>query len=278
MTLPSGWGLGDWGISPWGTGETGLLDSYGRIFATGDRRIRVILTFEPTHQSVNTVGDALCPRTWIVSEPVTGRRFHVLAVVEISPTEYDLTTLELLENALVQLQLTAPALKYVTGAPVVGFSIGFAGQVATYNATAQAQNAAAGYSLRDVANPPTPNSPVGGTLEVTSEGDYKSVSGAPLIRKLIMRRLVSKPGDFFHLPAYGAGLNEKVPLASTDLRRLSKLIEQQVMLEPDVAAVKVSLSMIAASQTLVIQMQVRLQQTGETVAVGLSVSNGSVQL
>lgn len=280
MTATGGWGLGYWGTGPWGTGAIAAAEGevFGRIYATGDRRVRMILTFEPAHQSSNTVGDALCPRTWIITNPDTGKRFHVLSVAQISATEYDLNTLEMLETALIQLRLTAPSLRYVNGAPVTGFVIDFAGQVATYNATAQAQNAAAGYALRDVANPPTPNSPVGGTLEVTSEGDYKSVSGAPLVRKLIMRRLVSKPGDFFHLPAYGAGLNEKIPLAATDLRRLTKLIEDQVLLEPDVSAVKVSLSMIAASQTLVVQMQVRLKQTGETVAVGLSVSNGAVQL
>lgn len=277
MTIPSGWGLGNWGTSPWGTGTGGLLESYGRIYATGDRRVRVVLTFEPAHTQVNAEGDALNPKTWIVRDPQTGRRFYVLAVEEVSPTEYDLTTLEMLENAQVTLQLKSDTLRYATGGPVLGFSIDFAGQTATYNVSSQAQTTAAGYALRDVANPPTPNSPVGGTLDVTSEGDYKSVTGAPLIKKLIMRRLMATPGDFFHLPDYGAGLSEKVPMAATDLRRLSKLIEDQVLLEPDVSAVKVSLSMIAATQTLVVQMQVRLQQSGESVAVGVAVGNNMVQ-
>lgn len=272
-----GWGVGQWGVSPWGLGTTEEAPTFGRIYATGDRRVRVSLTFEPAHSSVIASGDALNPRTWIITEPVTGRRFRVLAVSEVSSTEYDLNTLELLANAQITLQLASTTLRYSNGAPVLNFFIDFAGQVATYNATLEAQTAAAGYSLRDVANPPTPNSPVGGTLQVTAGGDYKSVTGASLIRKLIMRRLVSTPGDFFHLPTYGAGLAEKVPLAATDLRRLTKLIEDQVKLEPSVDAVKVQLSMIAASQTLVVQMQVRLRQTGDMVAVGLAVSNNAVQ-
>lgn len=274
-----GWGMGSWGTSPWGTGEAPPIPgAFGKIFATGDRKVRVALTFEPAHNSGTTTGDALNPKTWIVTNPDTGKRYHVVSVRQRSPTEYELGTLETLENALITLKLEAPTLRTLQGAPVLGFAVDFQGNVATSNFSQQAQTSAAGYALRDVANPPTPNSPVGGTLEVTAAGDYKTVTGAPLIKKLILRRLMATPGDFFHLPTYGLGLNEKVPMAATDLRRLSKEIEDTVRLEPEVDAVKASLTMIAASQTLVVQMQVRLRQTGETVAVGLSVSTAGVQL
>lgn len=279
MTTPTGWGTTEWGRGPWGLGaevDPAVPPAY--VYASGDRTIRVTLTFEPLWQSPIGLGDARNPKTWHIEEPSTGRVFNVLAVRRISSTELELTTLQPLRTSLSELALTAPTLKAVNGSAVLNFAAPFAGQQTVSNSTDQLKTQAVGYSLRDVANPPTPNSPVGGTLQVTAGGDYQSVTGTALLRKLIMRRLISKPGDFFHLPTYGAALEEKVPMATTDLRQLAKHIETQLRLEPEVTDAAVRLTLQAASNTLVVQMTVAVAPTGEKIELGLDYPTAGLAL
>lgn len=274
-----GWGIGSWGVSPWGTGEMPAAPGAGaQVYASGDRTVRLLLPFEPQHRYPTQVGDALNPKTWVLRFPATGRQVHVLSVREVRDTEYELRTLELLANDLTELELRAPDLLYANGAPVLGFLATFGGQSSLPNSTQQLQTTAAGYALTDVANPQTPNSPTGGTLVVTSAGEYRSVTGTALLKKLIVRRLQSNPGDFFHLPAYGAGLREKVPMAQSDLRRLAKRIEEQVLLEPEVEAVAVSLTLQPAAGILVVNLVVKVTPSGEQVQIGLSIPGGGVAL
>lgn len=116
-----------------------------------------------------------------------------------------------------------------------------------------------------------------GTLIITSGGDYASQSGQDLIKKLIVRRLISKPGDFFHLPNYGLGLRIKEPIPNVDLRKLAVQIEEQVNLEPEVAESRASLSYAAGTGTLLINLKVRLKATGDVIQTDLTIPTGSVQ-
>lgn len=117
-----------------------------------------------------------------------------------------------------------------------------------------------------------------GMLEIESGGDYASMTGAELIKKLILRRLTTKPGDFFHLPNYGIGLREKEPLPVSDLRKLAKAIEVQVAQEPEVGAVKATLAYSASAATLNVRVQVQLKPTGQQVDVAVAVPTGQVVL
>ncbi len=117
-----------------------------------------------------------------------------------------------------------------------------------------------------------------GTLVIESDGDYASMTGAELIKKLILRRLTTKPGDFFHLPNYGIGLREKEPLPVADLRKLAKAIELQVAQEPEVAAVKATLAYSASAAVLNVRVQAQLKTSGQQVAVAVAVPTGQVVL
>lgn len=117
-----------------------------------------------------------------------------------------------------------------------------------------------------------------GTLVIESGGDYASMTGAELIKKLILRRLTTKPGDFFHLPNYGIGLREKEPLPVADLRKLAKAIELQVAQEPEVAAVKATLAYSASAAVLNVRVQAQLKTSGQQVAVAVAVPTGQVVL
>lgn len=118
---------------------------------------------------------------------------------------------------------------------------------------------------------------VGGTLKITSGGDYASMSGAELVKKLVLRRLMSKPGDFFHLPNYGIGLREKEPTPNVDLKKLAKQIEEQVNLEPEVASSRASLAYSAGTGALVIQLKILLKATGDVIQTNLTIPSGAVQ-
>jgi hypothetical protein len=116
--------------------------------------------------------------------------------------------------------------------------------------------------VRDYTNAPTAVSPFeGGTLQIDASGDYKTETGVALVRKLILRRLTSTPGDFFHLPDYGIGLNVKGRIPTSDLVKLKAEIERQVLLEPEVAQCEASLLLLPEN---VLQVQVRgqLKKTG----------------
>lgn len=273
-----GFGTLPWGISPWGIGLP-MPVTIQNVFAAGDRLVRVILSGEPQHQTSTADGDALNPLTWSVTVPSEGRTLTVIGVVEIDQTTYDLITLEQFASHLTQMQVESPDLRDVSGTPISPtLSATFAGVKLEATSTLEKRTTRQGFALRDLANPPTPNSPVGGTLQITSAGDYKSVEGAALVKKLIVRRLVSKPRDFFHLPNYGIGLREKEPLPANDLVKLKKAIEQQVQLEPEVDEVKAAVSFDYANNVLLIQLRVLLKKTGQQIQFALPIPANGVQL
>lgn len=45
-----------------------------------------------------------------------------------------------------------------------------------------------------------------GTFPVTPKGDYQEVSGDENLRRAILRRMITNPGDYKKNPAYGVGL------------------------------------------------------------------------
>lgn len=106
------------------------------------------------------------------------------------------------------------------------------------------------------------------TLQVVG-GDYDFDEGTTLLKKLIIRRLTTSPGEFFHLPAYGLGFRVKRPVSPNDLPALQKKIEEQVLHEPDVASVKATLTM-GANGILNIQVKVVTKPEGQHVDVSLA--------
>lgn len=276
--------MSGYGISPYGTGLYGYATppppmEFTRVFAVSDRVVQVVLSVEPMHLASTGAGDALNPSTWSITVVSTGRVLTPIAVEMIDAFTYNILTLQSFDSALVDLQLTTSTLLDSNSVPFPALSATFKGAYASNDATHDTRTAASGYALSDLANKPTAiQDYVGGTLEISSAGDYVTQSGPELLQKLIIRRVVSKPGDFFHLPKYGVGLREKEPLPVVDLRKLAKAIEMQVAEEPEVAEVKASLSYAASAGTLNIGVKVRMRTTGQQVAVAMAVPTGVVQL
>lgn len=287
MSPSVGYGLAPWGTGYWGEGILAALEEGGVAYAVGDRVVRVELLTEPLHTNSTSVGSAINPRTWAITDPASGKSWTVMAVKDVSAKVYNILTLEPLPKHFTTLQLSTSTLKNSLGIPFATLELSFNGAYLDVNNSNEARTAARGYLLQDLANQPAPpltdmsgtyNDLVGGTLEINSAGDYVSQYGAALVKKLIIRRLLSKPGDFFHLPTYGVGLRVKEPIPTSNLRKLAVIIEQQAQQEPEVQAVKANLSYSAAANALVVRVRVQLAPTGQEADVMLTVPTGLVQL
>lgn len=291
------------GVSPWGTGQWGDAEpeaipgglGYGRAYAVGDRVVRVELSHEPLHIVSTGVGDALNPRTWKIRNLVTGQQWTLMAVREVSVKVYEILTFEVLPKHYTELELSTGTLVDADRVPLPSLEFLFNGCYLSDNNTAQQQAAAGGYLQQDLQNQIVPQlgaasggptvgaaeqygEMVSGTLLLDSGGDYVNQYGTDLIKKLILRRMIAKPGDFFHLPTYGMGLRVKEPLPVNDLRKLAAAIEAQVKLEPEVQACKANLSYSASAAVLNVVLKVQLEPNGQTMQIPLVVPTGAVQL
>lgn len=287
MSPSAGYGLSPWGTGYWGEGILSSLEEGGIAYAVGDRVVRIELVTEPLHTNTTALGSALNPRTWTITDPASSKSWTVMAVKQIQPNVYDILTLEPLPKHFTNLKLSTSTLKSITGISFATLDFDFNGAYLDINNSNEARSASRGYLLQDLANQPTPplqdisgvyNDLVGGTLEINSSGDYVSQYGAALIKKLVIRRLLSKPGDFFHLPTYGVGLRVKEPIPTSNLRKLAVFIEQQVQLEPEVQAARANLSYSAAANALEVRVRVRLAPSGQETDVMMTVPTGLVQL
>lgn len=68
-----------------------------------------------------------------------------------------------------------------------------------------------------------------GDLHVTAKGDFQEVSGEENLRRAILRRLATNPGEYRVQPTYGAGVPSflKKPLTRSNTNSLrTRIIEQ----------------------------------------------------
>lgn len=261
--------MAGWGIVPWGLGLWGALPpdlSIVSAVARSTRTVRVTLTTPPRAAAPTGAGDALNPATWTVTRLDTLAAFTVVGVLPVlgSDVDFDVQVLESFASILVLHEVASTTLvRAVDGALILApTSATFQGVIDAAVETSTAVAASRRYITTDLDNPPTPRNPVGGVLVMTSGGDYSSMTGAPLVKKLIIRRVATRVGEFFHLPQYGIGINVKEPLPASDLVRLKTEIERQALLEPEVAEVSAGL-VLSPNNILTINIRARLEPTGD---------------
>ena len=233
-----GWGTSPWGTGVWGAGGTAF--ALAGAVASSVFGVLVTVTLPARAVSASSPGDALNPAVWAVTNLGTGASVPVLAVTQISTTVYELTLSARLGGSTVWHRVTSTTVcdagGAVIGAPTTADFLGLTDTSALASASRP----------RDLANFPAPRNPLGGTLQVTAAGDYREVDGAQWLRQLIMRRLFSTPGEWFHMPDYGVGLRVQEPMGTAGLRQLKAQIERQVRREPEIETVAATLTMSAA--------------------------------
>lgn len=255
-----GWGTIPWGLGPWGFGSFASLFIVD-TFVLNERMIRVVLSRQPQTISPISPHDALDPRNWTITRGDTGAAYTVLGVALVAPQTVDIYTLQKWGDLFVTHTVSAPTLRDSGGAAIVlPWSDTFKGCVARkLSATAQGQV--------DLFNPQFGDAEsAGGTLEITTSGDYAHESGVPYLRKLIIRRLVTDIDGFFHLDQYGLGLRAKHATVGSDLQRLKGLIERQVALEPEFSVVRATLK-LTPTGILYITIKAKLSPSNEEVQV-----------
>jgi len=117
---------------------------------------------------------------------------------------------------------------------------------------------------------------VGGTLNVNSAGDYQTMGGVELVRKLIIRRLTTRPGEFFHLPDYGFPFQTADVVRPVELVKLRAALREAVKREPEVKDAGVGLSLDSANGVLTVTVRAALQPAGETLEVNAELPVGAV--
>jgi hypothetical protein len=266
-----------WGTGPWGTGAFGASSiSIENAVAISIRTVRVTLSGAPGSVSPTAPGDVLNPLTWQVVRLDTGFSFTVAQIDRESSTIFDVHVLEPLGSVLVQHQVSASLFL---------LPITFPGLVADAVSTPDALASSRRFAQTDIANPQTPKqvdaggiptTPLGGTLVITEAGDYDSVSGAELVKKLIIRRVFTPLGGFFHLPDYGIGIAVKEPLPVASLPKLRAEIERQARLEPEVEDVAAPLSF--QGNVLTLSLSARIRPTGDRITIVGAVPKAIVSL
>ncbi len=265
------------GISPFGLSAFGLVGAgtaplaMANAIAVSTNTVRVTLTAVALHSSSSTAGDALNPSTWSVVRDDTGFVFTVAQVTEpnFSGMVFDITVLEPFGSISVTHTVASTTLLSSTFVPITApTSEDFEGVASAVESIVRRK-----LTTVDIANPPNPvntDSP-GGTLVITSGGDYAYVSGTELLKKLIFRRLTTPQGGFFHLPTYGLGLGVKEPPTIADMIALKAAIDQQCEQEPEVANSDCSVSFDNANGILFVKLAVTQQSTGGVLNANLQV-------
>jgi len=230
--------------------------------AQDTNRVRVVTSSEPKHSGRSIQGDALNPRTWRVIRDDTGDDLLVGAVAMVNVTTFDLLVEQAFGGVTVLHFVTTATLLAIDNTPMTDASWAqFLGIVAATRAGAQ------GGSV-DLLNATVPASDrVGGTFKVVS-GDYARQSGADLYTKMVLRRLLSRKGGFYHLRDYGLGLVLKEPMPIGSIARLKTEIERQVRLEPETVDVRASIVISGEGIELItIQSRIQSQSTPVTISI-----------
>lgn len=271
-----------YGIQPYGIYYYGcVVDDLTVVSAVAisTRTVRVTFSKEPQNISAAVTGDVLNPRTWQITRDDTGVGFTILSIAAFdSPLIWDVRVLEPFGSVNIQHTVSAPTLLDTTGSPIdAPRTATFVGALSKDRSTPSERAAQRRYNIRDINNPqaPTADSDANGVFIITDGGDYQLHEGADFIRKLIFRRLMTSRGGFFHLPDYGLGLAVKQPIPSGNLVKLQTEIKNQILLEPEIAKVAVTLKQDQNSLSIVVRA--RMEPTGQQVTFAKAVPFG-VQL
>lgn len=270
--MSGGWGSGSSGTSPWGTGGSSGALAIGAIYPVGSHVLRVEFNDAP-EANPEALGSALNPNLWTVTRLDTLERLYVVSVAAYSaPLVFDLLLQKSLGSINVAHRVEASEIRDLTGSLMAALSAEVQGTLDHDLATVERRIVRRRQGISDLRSVPVPVADqFGGTLRITATGDYQRESGVPLVRKLILRRLMTAPGEFAHLPDYGAGLKVKEPLPNRSLIALKKEIQRQVLREPEIAEATVSITQYADKNILVVQVAARLRKTDERFSVDVPI-------
>jgi len=267
----TGWGTEPWGTGPWGTGGASDLFLVS-AFPTSERTVVVELSKTPRQVSVIGDGDALNPASWTVTNQATDEDLVVLASKMFNSTFiFELYTLKKFGDHFATHRVQSLTLRDQNDILLI------APTFVDFLGCKRVQVAATDDSLVDLRSNTVEGDIAAATLVTTSGGDYDTHSGVDLLRKLVIRRITTDPGAFFHYDeTYGLGIAVKEPLRITDLPTLKKAVERQVSNEPEFDRVKAQVG-INSNGTISLVVRARLRASGKEVILPFRPQIRSVQ-
>jgi len=265
-----GYGTSAYGLGSYGGGGGTL--SVDRAWAISTHGVHVELTAAARAIDAFDIGDALNPVTWSVVKRDSGEILTVISsemADDATATKFNLTVLEPLGDATVvhtvgSDELLAADLSAIVAPYTAEFRGVTEGSIVEPNQVRRQR-------WRDLANPVRidgANGHLVGSIVIGSDGDYDTEEGEAVARKMVIRRVTTPRGAFRHLPNFGVGFLIKEPLPQGgDLAKLSKEVEDQVLQEPDITAVRAEVSIL---YTNVVLVRVRAKMgNGVTFNVGV---------
>lgn len=227
------------GASPYGLGSYGGGTSFSvaECRATTTHSVLVELTAPVMAESPIGDGDALNPRTWEVlrgAVPLT-----VVASRLVGTTAVELRTAEAFGPWQQIHTARGLYLRAASGLLIVS------PRSATFRGVLVEGDRELNPLQRfDFFNNAVGGSEVGGTLQVSAGGSYVRESGLSLLRKMVLRRLLTTPGSYFFIPPadFGSDLQIKVQFSPSYLPQMKRAIEDELRKEPDVEDVAVALT------------------------------------
>lgn len=260
------WGS-SWGSHWAGGASPGYAFAIAQVRAVGARAVRVTFTRDPLFESPIGRWDAANLQRWELVRQDTGRAVPLLGVrpsSDANPLSVELVLSEpFATSPLIVYELTVNEVKSASGQMITEpLTVDFFGMPGIREVVERPR------PLLDLFNPQVERDALRGALQVGSDGDYVLESGPGLIRKLVVRRLLTALDEFYHLAGqgYGAGLAPKNLLRPADLVTLRTQLENEIAKEPEVQTSSVSLS-LHSSGKLDIRASLVLRSTNQQLTV-----------
>lgn len=270
----SGFGISAWGTGPWGLAAP-VSFSLESVVANSERTLLVTFSAAALVGTPLTPGAALNLSSWAV----TASEHYLLAIREIegsAATQFELYFLKPFPRYPALITCDASAVLAADGVTALATVTSLQCEGAAPSRTEAQRNKSLTTDIRSLPL----SDDITGVLNITAGGDYETEEGEALLKKIILRRILTKRGAFKHLAAtnFGLGLSPKQTVRTSGLVQLRDDIEAQVRQEPEVSDVQVRVSYSPATEVLQINISVVWSRTGSQADMGLSLNpNGSVK-
>lgn len=293
FTIGGGFGTMAFGGSPFGTGiPVDALALVGEARMVTANLAAVPYTGDPGLPNASNTQSPLYPGNWSLSADEPGVTLRMVQRVELVTTEtlalftedlpqlasYELPFLlvwfdgVLDEGAVYSLELNTPSLAVTACA-----CAGIVGLIRRRDAL-QSDARDSSRQIFDIANPFLTRDalrvpPELGAYQVDDKGDFGlDLDSESSLRKRIFRRVSTAAGGFFHLPGYGAAAKLKGNLTVDALERIASRVKAQVLQEPEVVDVRVTVKQVQGEPNMVSVSIRAVTGDGDPVGVVVPIS------
>lgn len=256
----------------WGTGfGGGDVENAGfwvaTAYSTSSNSFVIVYSARPTYVSPIWAGDAGNLGNIVLTNLDTGA---VQILLTSRPVLSDVTAIEYV--------LASPFLSSLSGYQVVVANlVGYFGEPLIDPKSADFPGMAPSQlpikvlrPIIDLFNPQIDGEVINGGLVNGSDGDYSKEGGVPLLRKLIIRRIITAQSAFYHLAGvpYGFGIEAKDLPSTASLIVLRTRMAEEVAKEPEVEDARVSL-ILTPNHVLNVTVVARVKRTGQQISLSI---------